>query len=277
MIFSSIHLKEHYDFLSEDGKDPILDIYLAKNVADINGKSEKRPCILVCPGGGYSHCSEREKEPVAFHFLNEGYNVFVLTYSCAPHTFPSQIIEVAASLDLIHKNYDNWNCDTSKIAIMGFSAGAHLAAHYSNCYDIPQIRKYFPNSYPVSATVLSYPVISANSSIANVGSFRNLLGKKELSPEDVEKFSLENRVSEKTPPTYIWHTAEDNSVPVFNSIVYAKALSKYKIPYELHIFPFGWHGLATVDERTCGEINDKIKLAHSWILEVNEWLKIILK
>lgn len=271
-----IHLKNYYSFLGKNGKDATLTLYLPYNMKEINRQNDKRPCILVCPGGGYSFCSEREAEPIAINFLNYGYNVFVLNYSVAPHIFPSALLEVAASMDLIAKNENEWNSDSSRVAIIGFSAGGHLACHYSNCYDIPEVREYFKDSIPVQASILCYPVISADKSIAHIGSFQNLFGKEELTKEETEKFSLENRVSSKTPPTYIWHTAEDNCVPVYNSLVYAKALSDNKIPYELHIYPYGWHGLSTVDGLSCDYLEEKMKLAHSWISEVNKWLKFVL-
>ncbi len=274
MKCNTVHLKEKYTFLGENGKDATVDIYLPFNMDEINRQNDKRPCIVICPGGGYSFCSQREGEPIALNFLSEGYNCFVINYSCAPHKFPSQLLEVAAVMDLIHNNEAEWNCDIQRIAIIGFSAGGHLACHYSNCYNCKEVREYFPDSYPVNASILSYPVISADFTIAHKGSFYNLLGKQELSKEDTEKFSLENRVGENTPPTFIWHTAEDTCVPVQNSLVYAKALSKYHIPYELHIFPFGCHGLSTADNQTNGELEDKVKLIHSWINEVKDWLKI---
>lgn len=272
----SLHLKDYYEFLGEDGKDAVLSLYLPYNMKEMNRQNNKRPCILVCPGGGYHFCSEREAEPIALNFLNEGYNVFVLNYSVAPHKFPSQLLEVAATLDLIRKNEEEWNSDSNKVAIMGFSAGGHLAAHYSTCFDCDEIREYFPESYSVAASVLSYPVISADEKIAHLGSFKNLTGKEKLNEEEIEKFSLENRVSSKTPPTYIWHTAEDDCVPVYNSLAYAKALSNYKIPYQLHIFPFGCHGLSTADKQTCDKLDEKNAINHVWIKEVIDWLNIIM-
>lgn len=276
MKHETIHLKEKYGFLGADGKDATVDIYLPFNMDEMNRQNDKRPCIVICPGGGYAFCSQREAEPIALNFLSDGYNCFVLKYSCAPHKFPSQLLEAAAVLDLIHNNADEWNCDISKIAIMGFSAGGHLAGHYANCYDCKEVREFFPNSYPVTASVLSYPVISANPDIAHIGSFLNLSGKSSLSNEDTEKFSLEKNVDKNTPPAFIWHTAEDTCVPVENSLEYAKALSKYKIPYELHIFPFGWHGLATADSQTNGMMDDSVQVVHSWIDEAKVWLKNIL-
>ena len=277
MICKDLHLKDYYDFLGEDGKDARLTVFLQTNLTEMNRNEQERPCILVCPGGGYAFCSQREGEPIAVNFLDEGYNVFVLNYSVAPHKFPSAILEVAAVVDLIHKNKAEWHCDVNRIAIMGFSAGGHLAGHYSNCFDCEEVRKYFPESHPVAASVLGYPVITAKPEIAHLGSFQNLLGKTELTEDEILRYSLNECVSDKTPPAFIWHTAEDTCVPVENSLLYAMALTKHKIPYELHIYPFGPHGLSTADYQTCDRVEENIQIANSWIADVKKWLHLILK
>lgn len=275
MLSNTIYLKDYYEFLGEDGKDAKVSVFLSKKY-NLNGlKNEKNRSIIICPGGGYNSLSEREAEPIAFKFLNDGYNIFILWYSVSPNRFPSQLLEVAAVVDLIYKNEEEWNCDTNHIAIMGFSAGGHLAAHYSNCYDIPEVRNHFPNCHNVNVAILSYPVISLKENIAHKDSFVNLYGITTFSDKQINDFSLENTVNEKTPPTYIWHTAEDSLVNVGNSILYAKALSENKIPFELHIFPFGYHGLATVDEQTNNKLGINVSIASSWISEVKDWLNIL--
>lgn len=228
MEYFKVHLKEQYDFLGENGRDAQLELYLPLNLREMNRESNKRSSIIICPGGGYAECCQREAEPIALNFLNRGYNVFVLWYSVAPNRFPAQIIEVAAAMDLIYKNAEEWHCDTNKIAIMGFSAGGHLACHYSTSFDCKEVREFFPNSYPVNASVLGYPVITAHlEEGSHIGSFINLTGKNELSDNELERFSLEKQVSDKTAPAFIWHTAEDGLVPVNNSLLYANALARH--------------------------------------------------
>ena len=275
MKTETIHLKEIYPLLGDDGCDPIVDMYLPYNMTEMQRENRKRPCMIVCPGGGYAWCSQREAEPIAMHFLPDGFNVFVIYYSVAPHRFPTQMREVAATVELIYKNADNWNCDVSKLAIIGFSAGGHLAAHYSTMYDCKEVREVFPDSKPVNASVLSYPVITADPAHGHMGSFDNLLGKPERTEEEINYFSCDRRVTENTPPAYIWHTANDSCVPVMNSLLYAGALSQHNVPFELHIFPFGYHGSSTVDAVTCDGVPDEMKCAAEWLDDVKRWLKLM--
>lgn len=275
MIYEKIHMNKVYDFLGKDGCDPVLRIYLPLNLPEMDRQNQKRPCILICPGGGYGSCSEREGEPIALKFLSAGYNVFILNYSCAPNRFPVQLCEVAAALDMIHNNCSLWNSDPERIAIMGFSAGGHLAAHYSTSYNCQQVRKVFPNSYPVKASVLSYAVISAEENIRHEGTFINLTGKK-VDKEAIDSFSCNRLVTKATPPAFIWHTAEDDAVPVQNSLLYSRALADNKIPFELHIYPFGQHGLATSDEETNENMSENVKLTGSWIGDCIKWLKLFV-
>lgn len=276
MIYKQMALKERFPFLGEGGRDPNVTVYLPDPMTEMGRDNQKRPCLVICPGGGYGMCSQREAEPIALQFLAEGYNVFVLTYSVAPYRFPSQLREVAAVMELIYENGDNWHCDTERVAILGFSAGGHLAAHYSTCYDIPEVREVFPESKPVQASVLCYPVISAEPAVTHLGSCQNLLGVEKLTPEQVEAFSCHKRVTEKTPPAFLWHTAQDDAVPVANTLLYAQALARYQIPFAVRIYPFGWHGLATVDDLTNDNLPPKIAAAHQWLPDAKAWLKDVL-
>ncbi|MBP3599819.1 MAG: alpha/beta hydrolase [Clostridia bacterium] len=272
-----IELKKYFEFLGENDCNPVLDVMLPEVYGGSNTGKSKRPCMLVCPGGGYHFCSEREGEPIGLHFLPEGYNVFVLTYSVAPNKFPTQLREVAAAMELIYKNAEEWNCDTEKIAIIGFSAGGHLAAHYSTMYNCKEVREVFPESKSVNASILSYPVITADFKYAHKGSFINLIGHEPESKEEQDYFSCDCQVDENTPPAFIWHTATDDCVPVKNSFLYAEALTKHKVPVELHIYPFGHHGMSTCDEHTLDNINEVTVHNHLWLTSVKNWLKLIFK
>ena len=268
-----LHIKEYFPVLGENDCDATLTTYLPDNLSEINRENEKHPCLLICPGGGYGCCSQREAEPVALNFLPDGFNVFVLNYSVAPHRYPTQLREVAAAMELIYRNAETWHCDTTHIAIMGFSAGGHLAAHYSTAYSCPEIRAMFPDSKPVQASVLCYPVITADPAWAHLGSFDALTGKTSRTSEEILKFSCDKLVTIHTPPAFLWHTAADSCVPVMNSLLYAQALATHKRPFELHIYPQGEHGLSTCDNTTLDSVLPEHKYNHVWLSCAKEWLK----
>ena len=273
MIHEIIHMKNHFPFLGDNGCDPTLTLYVQDMNPEINRKDKLLPAILVCPGGGYSFVSAREAEPMAMKFMPWGFHIFVLTYSVAPNHFPTQIRQAAAAMELIHANAEAWGVDTNRIAIMGFSAGGHLACHYSNCYDDPAVREVFPDSKPVNACVLTYPVISADPRYCHAGSIRNVSGHEEPTAADVDYFSLQNRVTPRTPPTFLWHTAADELVPVMNSLLYAQALADNHVPFAMRIYPNGAHGLATADDQTCPTLQYPASEANAWITDAAKWLK----
>ena len=186
MRYEILHLKDFFPALGENGRDATLAAYLPDNLTEMGRDNEAHPSLLICPGGAYCFCSQREAEPIALHFLTEGFNVFILYYSVNPYRFPAQLCEVAAAMELIHKNAAAWHCDTARTAIMGFSAGGHLAAHYSTAYDCPEVRALFPDSKPVQASILCYPVITADPAWAHLGSFDALTGKTERTPEEIQ-------------------------------------------------------------------------------------------
>ncbi len=273
MIIKKINLKDKFSFIGKEGANPYLDVYLPDD--SLNRADFKRPCLLICPGGGYGFCTPREGEPIALNFIPEGFNTFVLYYTCAPSRFPTQITEVAAAMELIYINAHEWHCDTEKITIIGFSAGGHLATHYSTSFDCEEIREKFPKSKAPNGSILCYPVISSEQGKCHSGTFKNLIGHYPLSQEETQKFSLENCVSDNTPPAFIWHTVEDNTVPVYSSLAYANALAEHKIPFELRIFPKGGHGLSTCDMQTIDKDADCLMYNHRWISEAKIWLKFM--
>lgn len=208
--------------------DATLHAYLHEQTPELGG-SAKRPAMLIFPGGAYRWVSAREGEPLALACLAEGYNAFVLYYSVAPQAqYPTQLQQAEAALRYIREHAEAFCVHPEQIAVMGFSAGGHLAG------SLATLGEERPN-----AAVLCYPVITAGE-FAHKDSFIAL--EKEL--------SLETCVDEKTPPTFLWHTADDGCVPVENSLLMANALRKKKIPFELHIFQSGPHGLSLCNAQT---------------------------
>lgn len=274
MISERLYLKEYFPQLGENGCNAYVDCYIPTAINEFELGSKKYPCLVVCPGGAYAMVSEREGEPIALQFLSEGYRVFIVHYSVAPHSFPQQLKEVAGAMELIYKYAEDWHADTSKVAIVGFSAGGHLAAQYTNRYDCPEIREIFPESKPVQASILSYAVLTAELQYTHSGTVFNFVGGNTLADMSEKGCSCEYLVTEKTPPTFLWHTAEDDVVPVENSLFYAKMLRNHKVPFELHIYPYGPHGLATADEMTCPQIEGRNARPNKWLDDVKTWLKI---
>ncbi len=274
MEYFKLHLKDFFPFLGDNGQYPVVETYLPANLSEMGWEDRRHPCLIICPGGGYSYCSQREAEPIALQFLAEGFNIFVVSYSTAPHRFPNQLRQVAAVMELIFQNASKWHCDTEHVAIMGFSAGGHLAAHYTNAFDIPEVREVFPDSKGVQASILCYPVITADPVQGHMGSFENLTGHLPLSDQEQAVFSCQNLVSKRTPPTFLWHTAPDEVVPVANTLLYAQALSENTVPYELHIFPFGGHGLSTATELTTSDLQPHVSRNAVWMEYARNWLKM---
>ena len=276
MKYEKLYLKEYFPELGENGCNAYVECYIPATIQEHDLGNKVYPCIVVCPGGGYHYTSERESEVIAMQFLPEGYRVFVVQYSVAPHGFPQQLREVAGTMELIYRNAEEWHADPSRVAIIGFSAGGHCAAQYSNRYDCPEVREIFPESKPVQASILSYPVITAEPQYTHGGTACNFVGGH--TPVDLEEkgVSCHLVVSDKTPPTFLWHTAEDEIVPVENSLFYARALRDHNVPFELHIYPVGPHGLSVVSDQVyVNPLDDKVKRAGKWVEDMKSWLKMM--
>ena len=250
MIYETLKLREFYPALCAEGGEPVLKAFCRDVSREI--ELERRfPAILICPGGGYGFVSDREGEPIALKYLEAGFCAFVLTYSVAPARYPSALLQAAAAIDFIRKNAAQYHVDPNKIAICGFSAGGHLAGSLSCFWSEPCLAdtlKTATENLRPNAAVLCYPVITSGEK-AHRGSFDNLCGDDEAL---TEMMSLETAVTKDTPPTFLWHTATDGVVPVENSLLMASALREKQIPFELHIFAEGGHGLSTCTYQTAG-------------------------
>lgn len=237
---------------------------------------EKRPVIVICPGGGYGFTSDREAEPIAMRFMAMGYHAVVLRYSVAPERYPKQLLQLGSLVKYIKDNAEEYHVDPEKIFVMGFSAGGHLAASYGVFWDKEEpwneigIAK---EDLKPAGLILSYPVITSGE-YAHHGSFHNLLGERY--EELKEMMSLEKQVSKNTPPTFLWHTFTDGGVPVENSVFFFQALRKCGVPTEMHIYPCGGHGLSLADKETSDESgNDVQKECQSWVSLAQTWLEFM--
>lgn len=242
-------------------------------------KYNKRPLVLICPGGGYGFVSDREAEVMALQFTAMGYHAAVLTYSTYPVRYPAQILEVAQVWKLIRENAEEWNVLSDKTVILGCSAGGHLAASYSLFCGEDFVTKsvgLVADELRPAGMILCYPVITSGE-FSHRDSFATLLGgdyESLVGTELLEKVSLEKQVTEKAPPAFMWHTYTDNVVPVENSLLFASALRKHNVNCELHIFPDGGHGLGLANELSQDSngwgVQDECKI---WIRLAEVWLK----
>lgn len=233
---------------------------------------DRRPAVVVCPGGGYWWCSDREAEPVAMQFLSEGYQTFILYYSCQENAvFPNSLLDLCAAMKLIHEKADEFGVIRDKIAVCGFSAGGHLAASlgvYWNDPEIMALADCLNGENRPDALILGYPVIST-SWIEQDDALPRLIGDND--PEKVKKMlNLPDAVTASCPQTFLCHTVRDDTVPVEDSIAFASALIRAGVPCELHVFPNGGHGLSISNAQVCADGGDEsfaqwVPLAKNWL------------
>lgn len=224
------------------------------------------PCVVVYPGGGYSHRAAHEGEPIAEFFNSRGLNAVVVQYRVSPNCHPAPLADAQRAVKILRANADKWKIDPDKIVTLGFSAGGHLAASTITLPDVTANREGADEIDKFSAlpngAVLCYPVISVDDEYGHVGSGKNLLGDR-YEAEKAE-FSLEHRVHEKTPQVFLWHTSEDGAVNVKNSLIFGEKLRDMGIPFEMHIFPHGRHGLGLAKD--FDDVSKWADLAADWIL-----------
>ncbi|MCD7716500.1 MAG: alpha/beta hydrolase [Lachnospiraceae bacterium] len=227
-----------------------LHLFLFEDSPEIPIKT--RPIVVICPGGGYEFTSDREADIIAVQYLSMGYHAAVLRYSVAPAVYPTALLELGRAVAVIRENADEWHIDRKKIVVSGFSAGGHLAANYAMFWNrdflAEALSEEADGAKAVSAAdlqpnamILCYPVITSGE-YAHEGSFRKLLGEDYEAKK--EELSLELCVGDQVPRTFIWHTYEDDCVPVQNTLLLANALVQHHIPTEIHIFEKGGHGLS---------------------------------
>lgn len=230
-----------------------------------------RPAVVVCPGGGYSMCSPREADPIALQYSAKGYNTFVIYYTVGEKAvFPKPLIDLSMALKIIRENAEEWGVLKDKIAVCGFSAGGHLAASLGVHWDLPEVQEKsgcMAGENQPNALILCYPVITTRSWMKP--SLPRLIGKRDWdSTERLLDTSL--NVGSHTPPSFLVHTFMDNVVSVEESMDFARALDKNNVPFEMHIFPEGGHGLATGDEQTCSYFDPSY---NKWMELSVLWLK----
>ena len=221
--------------------------------------------MIICPGGAYRLYGPKEMEPVARWLNGLGISAFLLRYPVGEDLKYTPLRHAARAMRFVRYHAVEWSIRPDKIGILGFSAGGHVASTLGTHFDSGRADADDPvervGSRP-DALVLAYSVITMGEHAHKVCR-RNLLGI-EPSEELVKEFSNELHVTPETPPTFLWHSAGDKSVPVMNSFLFAEALSRAKVPFEFHVFPADLHG---------GALGEGIPYMDRWPRLCGEWLK----
>ena len=254
-----------------------LDVYVARRI----GGKKRRP-LLVIPGGGYADvCHVREGEPIAMAFMPYGYNAFVLHYTVGrKKPFPCQLIESARAIKHIKDNADKYNVDPEELFVVGFSAGGHLTASAGVLWKNEEIYKSIdmPYGYNKPKGIMTiYPVVSPKFE-HHIASFRNLWCTDTPSEEDLNGSAIEEHVDADSAPAFIMHTANDQLVDVRNALTLADAYARAGVPFELHIYPYGPHGMALANGVTDCNIPEKNDpIVAEWVRHAAAWADSMCK
>ncbi len=283
-----------------EGRDDVtLATYVLEDSPELLG-GKKRPAVLVCPGGGYMFCSDREAEPVALRFNAMGYHAFVLRYSVLgrgktpgflpgatvadPETMhPAPLLDVARAMRKIADDSGAWLVDAGRIALCGFSAGAHNAAMYGAWWNSPLVRDRLggPAVKPAAA-ILSYGMYDytrfeapTEGFAANLRKAANLalMGTTTPSEELIRTLSPCLHLTSDFPPAFLWANRGDDLVPVQQTLYLATALAEAGLPFETHVFEPGGHGLALADQSTASSRMEVLPEAARWGELAEAWLK----
>ena len=227
--------------------------------------------VVIFAGGGYEFRAHHEDIEYAEKINEFGLNAFYVDYRVFPDRFPAPQLDARRAVRFVRANAEKFGIDPDKIAVMGSSAGGHLVSslcNYRAPLDGEGVDELDEVDYMPNAQILCYPVITLEAAFTHAGSARNLLGDRvsELAP----LLSGDLTADEKTPPAFLWHTSTDELVPVKNSLRYGERLREVGVPFELHVFPTGHHGLGLA--RDVEGVNQWPELLKGW-LERMKWME----
>jgi acetyl esterase/lipase len=242
---------------------PTITVYRAASSSPAGATA----AVVVCPGGGYGGLAQHEAEPIARWLNTLGITGVVLKYRLGPrYHHPIMLQDAQRAIRTVRAKAGEWNVDPKRVGILGFSAGGHLAATASTQFDAGDASardEVDKQSSRPDVSVLVYPVITMTDPHTHAGSRRNLLGENPAK-ELIERMSAEKRVTRDTPPTFLFHTADDQAVPVENALMYAAALKSNGVPFELHVYEHGRHGVGLAMEDP---------VLGTWPARCADWLK----
>lgn len=270
MLYETIHLTV------PDADGPAeLTAYVPDTSPEL-GADRLRTALIICPGGGYEFLSDREGEPVALRFAGLGYAAFVLKYHVAPRgRWPVPQRQLLSAIAHVRTNWERYHVDPAAVVVVGFSAGGHLAGCAGTLWNKLELYRPLrkrPALFRPDGVVLCYPVVTSGE-FAHRGSIDNLLGERRGELEEL--VSLEKRVSKRSPPFFIWHTADDTCVPVENSLLLEKALRAKGVDVELRVYPHGSHGQSLADHTVYSPENQWMASPSCavWVQRCDAWLQ----
>lgn len=246
---------------TEDSDKPTLTVF-PPHPDKVNGTA-----VVICPGGGYGHLAkDHEGRQIADWYNQRGVTAFMLLYRIAPrYRHPAPLQDAQRAIRTVRARAKEWNVNPQRVGIMGFSAGGHLASTAGTKFDDGKPDADDPIervSCRPDFLVLCYPVITLEAPYAHMGSRNNLLGKDQ-DAKLVESLCNDKQVTDKTPPTFLFHTDADKGVVPENSVLFYMALKKAKVPAELHIYEKGAHGVG---------LAAKDPILSTWSGRLNDWL-----
>lgn len=231
----------------------------------VNKRSDA--AVVIFPGGAYSGLADHEGEGYAKYLSDCGITAFSVNYRVYPHRFPLQLLDARRAVRWVRAHAEKYGIRKDRVAVMGSSAGGHLAAlvsTYKGDIEFEGIDEVDKESWLPNAQILCYPVIcNPDKPFAHVGSYHNLMGKEHIDYQSVDPSLI---ADETAPPAFIWHTASDKGVNVINSYRYAEKMRELNIPVEMHIFPYGPHGMGLAE-------NDSH--VSQWSRLLLNWLKLL--
>lgn len=280
----------------------ILEAQISTNVF------KKRPAIIICPGGSYLFTATKEGEPVASNFIAKGYHTFVLRYRTyfkermndinqipdineTAH-YPEHIYDLLESIRIIKENAEKWYIDSDNIFVLGFSAGAHVAASLGVKWDDDFLLKRFNKKvdsafFKPKGILLCYPLLDIKRLVENVTKSEDkqlrrqadfiskaVFGCKNPTKEQVDELNIKNHIREDMPPVFLWHTYDDAITSSEDSAEFICGLIRHNVNCEFHLFAHGRHGMALCDETSASTENDINKECAEWVKLADNWIKI---
>ncbi len=272
-------------YLREEDKDIKMESFIHNDEGGaVAIGRRKRPAMVVLAGGGYLfQANDREGEPIAINYFAKGFNCFMVNYSVNDKAkFPRPVVDVSRAIVHIKRNAEKYNVDPDRVYVIGFSAGGHLAASIGTFW-AEEWAKSDPDMKPgenkPAAVLTCYPVITGEKEFYHHDSFMRILGypieTQDVPQEELDLYSVDKHINENTVPAFIWHTFEDDCVPLENVLLYARALKAGGVHFEMHIYPKGYHAFALANRETWwgSETFDDPHVAQ-WFADSLEFLKI---